>query len=60
MLITVIATGFEKAPVLKKVEKLSEKPVVKTSEPVVKRHSAADVGDDELEIPTFLRKNRFK
>lgn len=60
MLITVIATGFEKGPILKKIEKPAEKPVSRT-EPVVnvRHHGTPDVGSDELEIPTFLRKNRF-
>jgi cell division protein FtsZ len=71
MSITVIATSFEKGPVIKKPEKLNdrlstakpqmpgaqnalnttmEKPVLKPQQPT-----------DELDIPTFLRRNnRFK
>ena len=62
MLITVIATGFEKGPIIKKIEKVTEKPVMKSAmeQPVIKRHTSNEVSDDELEIPTFLRKNRFK
>ena len=62
MLITVIATGFEKGPILKKIDKLPEKPVMRAGieQPAFKRHTSNDVSDDELEIPTFLRKNRFK
>lgn len=61
MLITVIATGFEKGPVIKKPEKAFERPAAPLkNEPAVRRHTPAEVSDDELEIPTFLRKNRFK
>ncbi len=60
MLITVIATGFEKGPIIKKIEKAAEKLTAKPETMQMKRHTAADVSDDELEIPTFLRKNRFK
>jgi cell division protein FtsZ len=62
MLITVIATGFEKGPVIKKIEKIVERASIKpeVSQPAVKRHVAGEVSEDELEIPTFLRKNRFK
>ncbi len=61
ILITVIATGFEKGAVMRKIEKVVEKPTVRP-EPVVaaKRHTSGEVSDDELDIPTFLRKNRFK
>ncbi len=57
ILITVIATGFEKGPVLKKTEKVVEK-----STPAADKQqsqSAASTGD-ELDIPTFLRRNRLK
>ena len=60
MLITVIATGFEKGPIIKKIDKIIEKSQIRQDQPVVKRHSVGEVSDDELEIPTFLRKNRFK
>lgn len=63
MLITVIATGFEKGPVLKKIEKPVEKPQSAGRSESVIRHQAPAVESglsDELEIPTFLRKNRFK
>jgi cell division protein FtsZ len=62
ILITVIATGFEKGTVLRKIEKVVERPAAAKPEqaPAVKRHSSGEVSDDELEIPTFLRKNRFK
>jgi cell division protein FtsZ len=61
ILITVIATGFEKSPVLKKPESpaLAKEEKLYTGinreEPV-----ASQVETDELEIPTFLRRNRFK
>jgi cell division protein FtsZ len=62
ILITVIATGFEKGTVLRKIEKVVERPAAAKPEqaPAVKLHSSGEVSDDELEIPTFLRKNRFK
>jgi cell division protein FtsZ len=58
MLITVIATGFDRGSKIKrsvrepgKEEKASEK----TEDDVDKRFT-----EDELEIPTFLRRNRFR
>ncbi len=60
MLITVIATGFEKGPIIKKIDKIVEKVQNKPEQAVIKRHTAGEVSEDELEIPTFLRKNRFK
>jgi cell division protein FtsZ len=61
IMITVIATGFEKGPVLKKIDKPGEKPVMNTHGSQEK--PAANAGtaqSDELDIPTFLRRNRFK
>jgi cell division protein FtsZ len=60
ILITVIATGFEKSPILKKIDKIVEKSQIKPEPSVTRRHASGDVSEDELEIPTFLRKNRFK
>lgn len=60
ILITVIATGFEKGPVIRKIDKIVEKAQLKPEQPAVRRHTAIEVSEDELEIPTFLRKNRFK
>jgi cell division protein FtsZ len=62
ILITVIATGFEKGPVIRKMEKAMDKQTAVKPEQVVavKRHTGGDVSDDELEIPTFLRKNRYR
>ncbi len=73
LMITVIATGFENSPVLKKFDKPAEKPknqpatavpahdsssyAAATSE---KNSSNAGSSDNELDIPTFLRRNRFK
>ncbi|HHW49679.1 MAG TPA: cell division protein FtsZ [Clostridiaceae bacterium] len=58
ILITVIATGFDKGPAIKKVaEKTgSEKFIRNTPEKL----QTTDFSDDELDIPTFLRRNRFK
>jgi len=60
ILITVIATGFEKGPVIRKIDKIVEKAQLKPEQPAVRRHATTEVSEDELEIPTFLRKNRFK
>ena len=56
IIITVIATGFDKGPVLnKKSEKNAEKISVNAD-----RNTNSSFVDDELDIPTFLRRNRFK
>mgnify|MGYP000126449343 FL=1 len=61
ILITVIATGFEQGPVIRKIDnKVNEKTPAKPEPQPVKRHVSTEVTEDELEIPTFLRKNRFK
>lgn len=59
ILITVIATGFEKTPVIKKQEKVIEKPTINTAASP-ERVSVNSVSNDELDIPTFLRRNRYK
>ena len=59
ILITVIATGFEKGPILKKTEKVVEKAAA-TPNNVEKPSNNAAAQTDELDIPTFLRRNRFK
>ncbi|HHW30433.1 MAG TPA: cell division protein FtsZ [Clostridiaceae bacterium] len=61
ILITVIATGFEKGPVIKKTEKAPEK----TTKPSLNKPSFDkvpfnDFSGDDLDIPTFLRRNRFR
>jgi len=63
MIVTVIATGFEKGPVLKKTEKNvkgTESPFKKQDSSLRFNKPAPDLSEDELEIPIFLRKNRFK
>ena len=59
ILITVIATGFDRIPTIKKKDKpmTLEKPLIPSAESV---SQAAQTAEDELEIPTFLRRNRFK
>lgn len=57
MLITVIATGFDKGPNIKKVDKVVEKGTLNIKEE--RTPSQVSTGD-ELDIPTFLRRNRFK
>lgn len=58
ILITVIATGFEKGPSIRKLEKPSENKNLK--ETPVRNSNVSEIPGDELDIPTFLRKNRFK
>jgi len=60
ILITVIATGFDKSPSMKKIDKIAEKSPAKQEQTVPRRQTASDISEDELEIPTFLRKNRFR
>jgi cell division protein FtsZ len=57
MLITVIATGFDKSPTLKKVEKVADRTSTNVKED---RPQTQPTNGDELDIPTFLRRNRFK
>ncbi|MCX7710922.1 MAG: cell division protein FtsZ [Clostridia bacterium] len=58
LIITVIATGFEKGPIIKKVEKVVEKAPAGAA-PAEKPSNAINPSD-ELEIPTFLRRNKFR
>jgi cell division protein FtsZ len=76
LMITVIATGFENGPVLKKVDKpASDKKVTavessfsrnntERSAPAANNSGAASNNvispENELDIPTFLRRNKFK
>ena len=61
ILITVIATGFEKVPALKKPENSATTEKEKLYNAVNKEEpEPSQVETDELEIPTFLRRNRFK
>lgn len=58
MLITVIATGFDKGLSLKKADKILDnaaKSITENSRPIRERNTG-----DELDIPTFLRRNRFR
>lgn len=56
ILITVIATGFEKSPLIKK----SEKTFDKNTKPSTEKTPVNDFSGDDLDIPTFLRRNRFR
>lgn len=56
MMITVIATGFEKGPIFKKTDKPAERPQKNVSDKVPN----IEMTTDELDIPTFLRRNRIK
>lgn len=67
ILITVIATGFERNSVLKKSDKPSEKvhatperPTTSTIATPTNTNSAPANSGDELDIPTFLRRNKFR
>jgi cell division protein FtsZ len=71
ILITVIATGFDKGPIVKKMEKPSfdrgmersqernaaNQPANERQQPAANNNANQS---DELDIPTFLRRNRFK
>ncbi len=73
ILITVIATGFDKGPIVKKMEKPSfdrgnerpqernvpNQPVNEKQQPAANNYNNTNQSD-ELDIPTFLRRNRFK
>jgi cell division protein FtsZ len=61
ILITVIATGFEKSPVLKKPNKLLDATPA-ASEPVkpTVKQQAPKEEEDGLDIPIFLKRNRFR
>ena len=64
--ITVIATGFEKGIAPKRIEKLFDKTFVtqtqaaNTSAPTMTDRNLNNVPSDELDIPTFLRRNKLK
>jgi cell division protein FtsZ len=62
ILITVIATGFEKSPVLKKPNKLLDAtPASEPAKPAAKQQQQAPKEEDEgLDIPIFLKRNRFR
>lgn len=61
MVVTVIATGFEKGPFIKKIDKIVDKAkIIPEQQPQAKRQPVSEISEDDLEIPTFLRRNRFK
>ncbi|HEY9062432.1 MAG TPA: cell division protein FtsZ [Pseudobacteroides sp.] len=73
ILITVIATGFDKGPIVKKMEKpsfdrsserqqernVANPPANEKQQPAASNYNNSSQSD-ELDIPTFLRRNRFK
>ena len=59
LLITVIATGFDKVPNIKKQEKTADKVGISGGR-IIESEPDPQPMSDELEIPTFLRRNRFK
>jgi len=58
MLITVIATGFEKNPVLKRPNKLLD--AAQVGEAAKAAAATQQDDDDGLDIPVFLKRNRFR
>lgn len=59
ILITVIATGFEKGSSIKKSEKIADKFNDKNTFSVDRVVNTSTFIEDELDIPTFLRRNKF-
>lgn len=55
--ITVIATGFEKGISSQRIDKIFEKA---TTSAAMNEKPAVNVATDELDIPTFLRRNKLK
>ncbi len=60
LIITVIATGFEKAPVLKKPNKLLDASQVGEASARAAAAATKEEKDDGLDIPVFLKRNRFR
>ncbi|HEY8499630.1 MAG TPA: cell division protein FtsZ [Clostridia bacterium] len=58
MLITVIATGFDKNPVLKRPNKLLD--AAQVGEAAKAAAATQQDDDDGLDIPVFLKRNRFR
>jgi cell division protein FtsZ len=58
MLITVIATGFDKSPVLKRPNKLLD--AAQVGEAAKAAAATQQDDDDGLDIPVFLKRNRFR
>ena len=58
MLITVIATGFDKSPVLKRPNKLLD--ATHVGEAAKAAAATQQDDDDGLDIPVFLKRNRFR
>lgn len=60
LIITVIATGFDKTPVLKKPNKLLDASQVGEASARVAAAAREEEKDDGLDIPVFLKRNRFR
>lgn len=60
LIITVIATGFEKTPVLKKPNKLLDASQVGEASARAAAAAREEEKDDGLDIPVFLKRNRFR
>jgi len=57
IVITVIATGFDKTPILRKPNKLVD---ASEASAAIKEAAITTEDDDELDIPVFLKRNRFR
>ena len=66
LVITVIATGFDKSDLVRKDEKIAASTkTTKTSKTTKTTYAekpvaSIEIAGDELDIPTFLRRNRFR
>ncbi len=60
IIITVIATGFDTTPVLKKPNKLMGASEASAANATFKDSQKITEDDDELDIPVFLKRNRFR
>lgn len=60
IIITVIATGFDKTPVLKKPNKLLDASQVGEASARAAAAAREEEKDDGLDIPVFLKRNRFR
>jgi cell division protein FtsZ len=60
MIITVIATGFDKNQVFKKPLKSSDKSDKDANGKLTEKNINKNSSDEELEIPSFIWRNRFK
>jgi cell division protein FtsZ len=60
LVITVIATGFDKSDLVRKDEKIAASTKTTKTTYAEKPVASIEIAGDELDIPTFLRRNRFR